>query len=66
MRKILFIIMILFIFISVYPADLPMLWLHGHKKQAKPDSIESGVNAGGWGTWNPQKAEILQGIIHHQ
>ena len=57
MKKIMFVIMILFLCISVYPADLPVIWVHGHKKQAKPWEEESGVNAGGWGTWNPQNAD---------
>ncbi|NIA23889.1 MAG: hypothetical protein GWP03_07025 [Proteobacteria bacterium] len=63
MRKILFVIMILLIFASVYPADLPILFIHGHKKQAipwkqeKPPFQSDIVNTGGWGTWNPQNAD---------
>ncbi len=57
MRKILFVIIILFLFISVYPADLPIIFLHGHKSYAFPWKEISGVNAGGWGSWNPQNAD---------
>jgi hypothetical protein len=56
MRKILFVIMILFLCIGVYPANLPVIWLHGQKKQAMPWD-ELGVNAGGWRTWNAQNAD---------
>ena len=66
MRKILFVIMILLIFESVYPADLPIIFIHGHKKQAKPWKPEKppfqsdSVNTGGWGTWNPQNANYTR------
>ena len=63
MRKILFVIMITFISLSLYSADLPIIFVHGHKKQAKPLKWEKppfqadSVNTGGWGTWNPQNAD---------
>ena len=58
MKKVMFVIMILFLCISVYPADLPIILIHGHKKQATPwEAPPNGVNAGGWGTWNPQNAD---------
>jgi len=60
MKKILFIIIVIFFSISIYPSDIPLIFLHGHKKQAKPDNIESGVNAGGWGIWNPQKVNYTR------
>ena len=63
MKKILLVIMILFLCIGVYPSDIPIIFLHGHKKQAKPWKKERPpfqiyyVNTGGWGTWNPQNAD---------
>ena len=64
MKKVVLIIMILFICISVYPSDIPIIFLHGHKKQAKPwstlKSKDATVNTGGWGTWNPQNADYTR------
>ncbi|MCK4524545.1 hypothetical protein KAU15_06430, partial [candidate division WOR-3 bacterium] len=57
MKKIILIILTLLFCISVYPADIPILFLHGHKKQAQPWEEENEVNAGGWGTWNPQNTD---------
>ncbi len=57
MKKLILIILTLLFCISVYPADIPILFLHGHKKQAQPWEEENEVNAGGWGTWNPQNTD---------
>ncbi len=60
MKKIILIILVLIFCISIYPSEIPLLFLHGHKKQAKPldtDNDEK-VNKGGWGTWNPQYEDL--------
>ena len=63
MKKITLIILVLLFCISIYPSDVPLLFLHGHKKQAQPEKWEipqykpEKVNMGGWGTWDPQNED---------
>ena len=62
MKKIILIILVLLFCISIYPSDVPLLFLHGHKKQALPWIVkpEGTVNMGGWGTWNPQNIDLTR------
>jgi hypothetical protein len=52
------IVIFILIYSGVNAADFPIIFVHGHKSEAKPYDIDdNGKIVGGWGTWNPQNAD---------
>ena len=55
MKKLLILIGFCIVFlIQCFAADIPLIFINGHKSDGIPWKINSDENVGGWATWNPQ------------
>ncbi|NIA22938.1 MAG: hypothetical protein GWP03_02070 [Proteobacteria bacterium] len=56
LKRILLLILIMLFSTGLFASNVPIIFVHGHKSEAKPYDIDdNGKIVGGWTTWYPMK-----------
>ena len=59
LKRVILLIYFMFFSIGLFASDVPIIFVHGHKSEAKPYDVDNHGNVvGGWTTWYPMKPDL--------